>query len=115
MKSLSLWAFGALVISVLAACAAAVSMAPGGPGTTRQTGLGEVFTDAEGMTLYTYDADKPGESNCTGICAVIWPPVIAAGLAHRTDVDEIENAGIELDKLLMGRANVGHDDDAAAV
>ena len=84
MKSLSQWALGALMISVLAACAAAVTMAPGGPGTTRQTGLGEVFTDAKGMTLYTYDADKPGESNCTGICAVIWPPVIAAEAAGPT-------------------------------
>ena len=84
MKRLSQWAAGALMIGVLAACATALSMAPGGPGTTRQTGLGEVFTDAKGMTLYTYDEDSPGKSNCTGICAVVWPPVIAAEAVEPT-------------------------------
>lgn len=69
------------MFGVLAACATAISMAPGGPGTTRQTGLGEVFTDADGMTLYTYDEDTPGKSRCTGICAIVWPPVIAAETA----------------------------------
>jgi predicted lipoprotein with Yx(FWY)xxD motif len=79
MKRLSPLVTGFLMVGVLAACAAATSMAPGGPGTTRQTGLGEVFTDAGGMTLYTYDKDTPGKSNCIGLCAVFWPPVIAAG------------------------------------
>jgi len=59
-------------------------MGAGGPGTTRQTGLGEVFTDANGMTLYTYDKDTTGKSNCTGLCAVFWPPVIAADTAKPT-------------------------------
>ncbi len=81
MKRLSPLVAGFLMIGVLAACATAISMAPGGPGTTRQTGLGEVFTDADGMTLYTYDKDTPGKSNCAGLCAVFWPPVIAAGTA----------------------------------
>ncbi len=84
MKRLSRLVAGFLMIGVLAACASATSMAPGGPGTTRQTGLGEVFTDANGMTLYTYDKDTPGKSNCTGLCAVFWPPVIAAGTAKPT-------------------------------
>ena len=59
-------------------------MGLGGPGTTRQTGLGEVFTDANGMTLYTYDEDTPGKSNCSGLCAVFWPPVLADGAAKPT-------------------------------
>ncbi len=84
MKRLSRLVAGFLMIGVLAACATATSMAPGGPGTTRPTGLGEVFTDADGMTLYTYDKDTPGKSYCTGLCAVFWPPVIAADTAKST-------------------------------
>ena len=84
MKRLSRSVAGFLLIGALAACATATSMGPGGPGTARQTGLGEVFTDADGMTLYTYDKDRPGKSNCTGLCAVFWPPVIAADTAMST-------------------------------
>ena len=74
-----------LAIGVLTACAAATSMGAGGPGTTRQTAQGEVFTDGKGMTLYTYDKDGAGKSNCNGLCAVFWPPVIAADTAKPTD------------------------------
>ncbi len=84
MKRLSRLVAGLLMIGALAACAAATSMGSGGPGTTRQTGLGEVFTDANGMTLYTYDKDTTGKSNCTGLCAVFWPPVIAADTVKPT-------------------------------
>jgi len=81
MKRLSRLVAGFLMIGALAACATATSMGPGGPGATRQTRLGAVFTDANGMTLYTYDKDRPGKSNCTGLCAAFWPPVIAADAA----------------------------------
>lgn len=35
---------------------------------------------ANGMTLYTFDADKasPGKSVCNGPCAALWPPLLAA-------------------------------------
>lgn len=36
-----------------------------------------IFTDANGMTLYTFDKDKDGLSNCYDICAVNWPPLKA--------------------------------------
>ena len=85
MKRLARSVAGFLLISALAACATATSMGPGGPGTTGQTGLGKVFTDADGMTLYTYDPDTPGKSNCSGFCAVFWPPVIAAETTMPTD------------------------------
>ena len=84
MKGLLRFGAGFLLIAILAGCAAATTMGPGGPGTTRQTGLGEVFTDAKGMTLYTYDKDAPGKSNCAGLCAVFWPPVMAADAAKPT-------------------------------
>lgn len=31
----------------------------------------------EGLTLYVYDGDEPGKSNCNGGCAAAWPPVLA--------------------------------------
>ena len=36
-----------------------------------------MLVDAKGMTLYTYDKDAAGVSNCTGQCAQNWPPLKA--------------------------------------
>lgn len=43
----------------------------------------EILTDATGHTLYSFDPDAPGVSNCKGGCAVAWPPALttAATLA----------------------------------
>ena len=40
-----------------------------------------ILVDANGMTLYTFDQDKPNESVCVGHCARIWPPLEAPRLA----------------------------------
>lgn len=39
-----------------------------------------VFTNAAGMTLYTFDRDAAGsgKSVCNGPCAANWPPLMAA-------------------------------------
>jgi predicted lipoprotein with Yx(FWY)xxD motif len=37
----------------------------------------EVLTDAKGMTLYTFDKDAAGVTNCYDKCATNWPPVWA--------------------------------------
>jgi predicted lipoprotein with Yx(FWY)xxD motif len=37
----------------------------------------KIFTDAKGMTLYTYAKDGKGESNCNDKCAANWPPLKA--------------------------------------
>lgn len=34
----------------------------------------KVYTDASGMTLYTFDKDTTGKSSCEGDCATKWPP-----------------------------------------
>ena len=41
---------------------------------------GGALVAANGMTLYTFDADKggSGKSVCNGPCAGLWPPLIAA-------------------------------------
>lgn len=37
------------------------------------------LVDGHGRALYVYDADTaPGQSACTGPCAVVWPPDMAA-------------------------------------
>src|SRR6185503_9990527 len=39
---------------------------------------GGLLVDAQGMTLYTFDKDAQGRSNCSGGCAAAWPPSAAA-------------------------------------
>ena len=48
-----------------------------GPLKTKATSAGKVLTSPTGMTLYTYDKDAQGASNCYGECAEYWPPVKA--------------------------------------
>jgi predicted lipoprotein with Yx(FWY)xxD motif len=43
------------------------------------TKLGKVLTDAQGRTLYLFEADKGAMSNCSGACATSWPPVATSG------------------------------------
>ena len=40
--------------------------------------MGVVVSNA-GMTLYTFDKDGSGQSNCNDACAAIWPPFSAEG------------------------------------
>jgi predicted lipoprotein with Yx(FWY)xxD motif len=50
------------------------------PAKVGDTSLGKVWTDQNGMTLYTFDKDTKGAttSACTGKCIAAWPPFIAA-------------------------------------
>ena len=40
--------------------------------------LGDILTDASGMTLYMFTKDGPNVSNCYDECATAWPPVMSA-------------------------------------
>ncbi len=44
---------------------------------------GDIYLiDANKMTLYTFDNDRHGVSNCSGECAIKWPPLtVEAGTA----------------------------------
>jgi predicted lipoprotein with Yx(FWY)xxD motif len=64
-----------LVAAAFAFLPFAAVAAPAGTG---ETTLGTVWVDANGMTLYTFDKDEPGKSNCYEQCAVKWPPFMAA-------------------------------------
>ena len=53
-----------------------------GPVKEMDTSAGKIYTDASGMTLYTFDKDEAGKSNCYDKCAVNWPPFIAGADAR---------------------------------
>lgn len=42
--------------------------------------LGDILTDPDGRTLYTFARDEEGRLECTGGCAVNWPPYLLTGL-----------------------------------
>jgi predicted lipoprotein with Yx(FWY)xxD motif len=69
----------------------AVTPSPGGGlGTTENSTLGTVVTDASGLTLYRYDKDKniPPTSNCANDCASTWPPVSAVSDTQVKGIDQ---------------------------
>jgi predicted lipoprotein with Yx(FWY)xxD motif len=68
---------GAAVFGTLATAAFAEDYV-GGAIKTSDIGGKEVLTDTNGMTLYTYDQDTAGVTNCYEQCAVNWPPLMAA-------------------------------------
>jgi predicted lipoprotein with Yx(FWY)xxD motif len=49
-----------------------------GPLQVVDSSAGKVLADEKGMTLYTYDKDTKGKSNCSGECAEYWPPAKAS-------------------------------------
>lgn len=51
------------------------------PAMTADTANGKALVDDKGMTLYTFDKDAEGKSNCNGKCAENWPPLMASGEA----------------------------------
>ncbi|WP_243372994.1 COG4315 family predicted lipoprotein [Microvirga solisilvae] len=56
------------------------------PAKVADTSKGKALVDAKGMTLYTFDRDAAGKSNCNGQCAQNWPPLMAqAGAAASGD------------------------------
>jgi predicted lipoprotein with Yx(FWY)xxD motif len=45
----------------------------------RDSSLGKIVVDAQGRTLYLFEADKGGKSACDGPCATAWPPYLSNG------------------------------------
>ncbi len=62
---------GVAAALLLAGCASFLHPAPART-------AGGVYVDSRGMTLYTFDKDAVGKSACSGQCAAIWPPLLAA-------------------------------------
>lgn len=70
-------ALAAAAAALMAPAAFAPALAQEGAISMMETDLGEVLTDSNGMTLYIFDRDEPGVTNCYEQCAVNWPPLIA--------------------------------------
>ena len=41
--------------------------------------LGTILMDRSGRTLYLFTVDEPSQSNCSGGCALAWPPLLTVG------------------------------------
>ncbi|MDR3607138.1 MAG: hypothetical protein P4M08_07145 [Oligoflexia bacterium] len=63
--------------------------------TIRSNVAGTFLTDGLGKSLYVFSLDTNGNSNCTGNCSQVWPPVtVAAG--------QTPNAGANVQASLLG-------------
>jgi predicted lipoprotein with Yx(FWY)xxD motif len=73
----------------LAACGTAASNYGGGAAPSSPSGaatisvgsssLGQILVDANGKTLYLFEADSGTQSTCSGACAQAWPPLTTGG------------------------------------
>jgi predicted lipoprotein with Yx(FWY)xxD motif len=66
-----LYGGGPTTTSVSKAAAATVDL--------RGSRLAKILVDAQGRTLYLFEADKAGRSSCDGACASAWPPFLSSG------------------------------------
>jgi predicted lipoprotein with Yx(FWY)xxD motif len=46
----------------------------------RRTALGRILVDAQGRTLYLFEADKANVSNCSAACLSIWPAATSSAM-----------------------------------
>jgi predicted lipoprotein with Yx(FWY)xxD motif len=46
---------------------------------SNSSSLGPILVDDRGMTLYLFQKDEPGTSNCYDKCAASWPPLLTSG------------------------------------
>ena len=74
----------ALALFTALGCTSSTVSAADGPLKTVDTKLGKLLADSKGMTLYIFDKDVPGKSNCKGKCAIAWPPIMAGASAEAT-------------------------------
>lgn len=68
--------------------------------------LGKYITDAEGMSLYLFEADSEENSTCFDACADAWPPLLTKSEPQ---------AGEGVDKTLIGTIEREGTEDAMQV
>ena len=66
----------AALVALSAAAAQAQVAIDGAPLTKVEVAGQTILADVNGLTAYTFDIDKPNKSNCSGNCAVVWPPIV---------------------------------------
>ncbi len=67
---------------------------------------GTYLAGFRGMTLYIFDKDKAGVSNCTDNCAIMWPPYAASKTASSSsmpiNITQIKRADGSMQYALKG-------------
>jgi predicted lipoprotein with Yx(FWY)xxD motif len=71
-------AVAAVLVAIGLASATAFASTKASTISLRTTQAGKVLVAANGRTLYLFTADKGSKSACSGKCASVWPPLIAA-------------------------------------
>lgn len=67
-----------VLLTAVCLCASAnTAFAQTAPASVGTTAKGKALIDGKGMTLYVFDRDNTGKSNCNGTCATIWLPLAA--------------------------------------
>ena len=56
---------------------------------TADSGLGKILVDGNGRTVYVFDKDTAGKSNCEGDCLAKWPAVAAGDSTPKLDGVEV--------------------------
>ena len=78
--------------------------------TAKVAGVGTVLTSASGLTLYRFANDPKGMSTCTGACAKVWPPLLAAKGSHVSGPKGVK--GLSLISVANGHWQVAFHDVA---
>jgi predicted lipoprotein with Yx(FWY)xxD motif len=54
----------------------------------------DILVDKSGRTLYLFDKDQPGKSNCRDVCSSVWPAFLAeAGAQPSGEFSLIDSEG----------------------
>jgi predicted lipoprotein with Yx(FWY)xxD motif len=67
-----------VLVAAVISLGTAAALAQAAPAKTADTAKGKALVDGKGMTLYTFDRDVAGKSNCNGACITNWPALGAA-------------------------------------
>jgi predicted lipoprotein with Yx(FWY)xxD motif len=73
-KEIWISAFGLMLMATTSAFAGGAMVS-----TAEQGEYGKYLVDDKGMSLYLFEADKDGQSNCYDACASAWPPLMTDG------------------------------------
>jgi predicted lipoprotein with Yx(FWY)xxD motif len=70
---------GIAALLVLSLSGSSTSSKPGPAVSVGSSSLGKILVDSRGLTLYSYGHDQRNVSNCTDVCARVWPPATVSG------------------------------------
>src|ERR671934_1092256 len=92
----------ALTLVALASILAASQAAPTAAArlTVRSTEYGKALFGPSGKVLYVFGADRGSKSNCYGVCAAAWPPLL-------TTAAPLAGAGVQASLLGMTKRKDG--------